>query len=103
MRRGFIIVPLLLISLAGLADGGRAALLEQRREQLRQKWEQQFRAADRNQDRGLSAEELREARLPVVLNENFDAIDKDQDGRLSPDELLAAQEQRVEAQQMPRR
>lgn len=98
MRRMSVIVPLALASLAALADGGREAVLENRREQLRQKWEQQFRAADANQDRSLTQEEVRAAGLPATLSERFAEIDRDHSGALTPEELMAVYEQRLAAQ-----
>lgn len=47
-----------------------------------------FRAADTDNSRGLSREEVK-ASLPLVLLRHFDEIDTDANGELSPDELVA--------------
>lgn len=76
----------------------RDALLAARREQLKQKWEQQFRAADADQDRSLSLAEARSGGLPPALTEHFAKIDANSDGGLTPEELLDAYEKRLKAQ-----
>ncbi len=101
-----VIVPVLVTLLApSLATAGgdeqRAQQLEQRRERLQQKWEQQFRAADLDGDRRLSREEAVNARLPKALLDRFDAIDLDGDCTLSPEELLTAQEKRGKNRVLP--
>ncbi|WP_043111859.1 hypothetical protein [Solimonas flava] len=79
------------------ADAPRRQALEARREQLARKREAQFRAADRDGDRGLSREELAGSGLPRVLLQRFDAIDRDGDGRLSPEELQALDRERLDS------
>ncbi len=79
------------------ADAARRQALEARREQLARKREAQFRAADRDGDRGLSREELAGSDLPRVLLRRFDEIDRDGDGRLSPEELQALERERLDA------
>ena len=63
-------------------------------EKLKAKWEQQFRAADKNNDRALDRAEA-EAGLPKVLSRNFDRIDLNADGRITPEELWAMHEREV--------
>jgi hypothetical protein len=93
------IVPLLFVT-ASFAqdDAARAQLVEQQREKLRRKWEQQFRAADADRSGGLSAAELRAARLPGKLLSQYAEIDTDANGELSPVELLAAREKQLASQ-----
>ena len=76
----------------------RDALLDERRERLREKYEARFRAADTDQDRQLNLAELQASDLPRVLEQRFAEIDLDGDGGLSPEELWAAREKRLEAQ-----
>ncbi|MGH8461360.1 MAG: hypothetical protein ACRESS_07120 [Stenotrophobium sp.] len=101
----FLILPLLLATplplLAqqqGIADN-RVMLMQQRREQLRQKWEKQFRAADTDHSRTLSHEECIKAGLPAAIIDNFDKIDANHDGVLSPEELMAVYEKRLQVQE----
>lgn len=83
------------------AADSRSELLAQRREQLREKYEARFRAADADQSRGLSREEIVAGGLPRRWLSHFAEIDADGDQALSPEELWAAWEQRM-AQQQPR-
>jgi Ca2+-binding EF-hand superfamily protein len=94
------IVPLLLTQplFAQEQDPARAALMQQRRDQLKKKWEQQFRAADADNSGSLTREEAKKAGLPAAIMDRFDDIDSDHDGQLSPEELMAAYEKRLEAQ-----
>lgn len=99
-RRGIVpVLGLLLVTMPAFAGdaGTRERQLEARREQLRQKWERQFREADSDGSRTLTREEAEAARLPRSLLERFDEIDTDGDGALSPEELLAARQKRVRA------
>jgi hypothetical protein len=96
------IVPLLFAATVFAQDAGREQLVEQQREKLRRKWQQQFRAADVDGSGGLSAGELRAARLPGKLLAGFAQIDRDGNGELSPAELLAARERQM-APQRPRK
>ena len=97
LKIGLLIVPLAAL-LLGAAAPDRESFLAQRREQLRQKWEQQFRAADTNQDRLLSREEGQAAKLPPALLDRFGEIDTNQDQQLSPEELMAVYEKRLDQQ-----
>lgn len=96
-----IIVPLALQ--AATDDASREALLKERREKLRQKWEQRFRDADVDQSRGLSVEEMQAAGLPRRMVSRFGEIDTDHDGEVTPEELLTAREKELEAQALPPR
>lgn len=101
MNCRLLIVPLAAL-LLGAAAQDREALLEQRREMLKQKWEAQFRAADTDADRLLTLMEAQQAQLPPALVDNFAEIDTDEDQKLSPDELMAVYEKRL-AQQSGRK
>lgn len=92
------IVPLLLA--AALADD-REALLAERSEELHRKWEEQFRAADADQDSRLTRAEVEAAKLPAAIAERFAEIDADADGGLAPEELLAVHERRLREQRVP--
>jgi hypothetical protein len=93
------IVPLLIATASFAQDEvARTQLVEQQREKLRRKWEQQFRAADTDRSGGLSTAELRAARLPGKLLSQHAEIDTDANGELSPAELLAAREKQIAAQ-----
>jgi hypothetical protein len=99
-----LIVPLALgasgAALAGPLDGPeqRAAMLAQRRERLKQKWEAEFRAADTDADRALTRDEMQAGKLPSALLEHFDDIDRDHDGHVTPEELWAVYGKRVDDQ-----
>ncbi|MFA5940607.1 MAG: hypothetical protein WC809_14720 [Sinimarinibacterium sp.] len=73
------------------------AAVEQRRERLREKREQQFRAGDLDRSRSLSRVEIEAAKLPDALLRRFSEIDADGDDALTPEELEAAQNRRIEA------
>ncbi|MEQ1439934.1 EF-hand domain-containing protein [Fontimonas sp. SYSU GA230001] len=92
-----IILPVLAALPAPPVHAASDAAVEQRRERLRQKREQQFRDADRDQSRSLSRAEIEAAGLPTSLLRHFDEIDTDGDGALSPEELQAMQDRRVRA------
>lgn len=102
-RRCSFILPVLLALLSAepapaaplATSSDRAALLQARREQLEQKREQQFRAADTDHNRGLSRAELSASDLPRVLSRRFDEIDTNRDGELSPEELQALDRKRL--------
>lgn len=101
-RRVIFILPVLLAVVAsaaraGTADAQRDALLQQHRERLAQKREQQFRAADRDGNGGLSRTELAASSLPKVLTSRFDEIDSDHSGELSPQELQALERRQLGA------
>ena len=63
---------------------------------LKTKWEQQFRAADKNNDRALDRAEA-EAGLPKMLSRNFDKIDLNANHRITPEELWAMHQREVAA------
>jgi Ca2+-binding EF-hand superfamily protein len=98
----FFIVPLLValpLPAQGPAVGdNRTALMQQRREKLREKWEAQFRAADTDNSGSLSRDEVRKAGMPAAILDHFDDIDTNHDGQLTPEELMAAYEKRLDAQ-----
>ncbi len=94
------ILPLLLAA-APVDDAAREQLLTQRREKLKEKWEQRFRAADTDASGKLTLEEMQQAKLPGALISRFDDIDTDRDAALSPEELLAAREKELQAQRTP--
>lgn len=73
------------------------AAVAQRRERLREKREQQFRAADLDQSRSLTRTEIETAKLPAALLRRFAEIDTNGDGALTPEELEAVQNRRIEA------
>lgn len=75
----------------------RDAIMAERRAALARKREEQFRAADLDQDRRLTRAELQQSDLPAVLSERFDEIDADGDGGLSPEELQALASRRTQA------
>ncbi|MGH8541506.1 MAG: hypothetical protein ACRETW_13515 [Stenotrophobium sp.] len=102
-RLVFFIVPLLaasplLAQPAGYASS-REALLQQRREKLKEKWEKQFRAADTDNSGTLTREECIKAGLPQSLIDHFDEIDTNHDGVLTPQELMSMYEKRLQAQE----
>ena len=68
---------------------------------LRHRWEQTFRAADKDDSRSLNRAEAR-AGLPKVLFRRFDQIDLDADGAITPEELWAMHEREVAARQRRR-
>ena len=76
----------------------RLAIIQQHREKLRKKWEEQFRAADTDNSRSLSREEAESGGLPASIRDHFEDIDTDHDGQLTPEELMAAFEKRLDAQ-----
>ena len=70
-------------------------------EKLKQKWEQAFRAADKDHSRSLNREEAK-AGLPKVLFRHFDEIDLDASGAITPEELWAMHEREVAARERRR-
>ena len=96
MPRTLVLAALLLAANACVAADEQA--LSGHRERLKQKWEAQFRAADANQDRLLTREEIAAAKLPDSLVSRFDEIDANHDGGLSPEELWAVYDKRLAAQ-----
>lgn len=100
----FLIVPLvtspLLAQSETVDDADRSALLQQRRDKLKQKWEARFRAADTDNNRELTLEEAKKGGLPAAILDHFDEIDADHNGQLSPEELIAVYEKRLDAQKV---
>lgn len=95
-----VIVPVLALmlgatTLPAAGERTREQQLEARRQQLHDKWERQFRAADVDGSRDLTPAELEAGGLPRSLLRRFAEIDTNGDGALDPDELLAAQDQRL--------
>jgi Ni/Co efflux regulator RcnB len=101
----FLIVPLvtapMLMAQSEADDADRSALLKQRREKLRQKWEERFKAADTDHNRELTLEEAKKGGLPAAILDHFDEIDTDHNGQLSPEELIDSYEKRLDAQKTP--
>jgi Ca2+-binding EF-hand superfamily protein len=79
----------------------RSALLEQRREKLKEKWEAQFRAADADGSGSLTLAEATAAKLPDSLLNHFAEIDADRNGGLTPEELWTVHEKRLQQQRRP--
>ncbi|MFT4046868.1 MAG: hypothetical protein QM661_09260 [Solimonas sp.] len=110
-RRQTSILPVLVLGFVSItahaqaADGDpqspSAQMLDTRRARLAQKREVQFRAADRDADRGLTREELAASDLPKVLLRRFDDIDSNHDGKLSPEELQALERRQIRAATAP--
>ncbi len=69
--------------------------------QLREKWEQQFRAADQDGSRSLDRAEA-QAGLPKILWRRFDRIDTDASGAITPEELWAMHQREVAAREQRR-
>ena len=89
----------LLFFLTLFAAGGAAAqepALAEPDQKLKAKWEQRFRAADKDQSRSLDRAEA-ESGLPKALWRNFAAIDTDVDGAITPEELWAMHQREVAA------
>ncbi|MEW6166688.1 MAG: hypothetical protein AB1651_03175 [Pseudomonadota bacterium] len=101
IRQTFIVPVCVLALLAGATAAAQPPLdrsvVDLRREQLREKRERQFRAADVDRSRSLTREEIEAAGLPSALLRRFDEIDADGDGGLAPEELEEAQRRRIEA------
>lgn len=101
----FLIVPLvaapMLMAQSEAGDDDRVALLKQRREKLKQKWEDRFKAADTDHNRELTLEEAKKGSLPAAILDHFDEIDTDHNGQLSPEELIDCYEKRLDAQKAP--
>lgn len=98
VRTGWLLILPLATGLAAAAPADRDALMSERREKLRQKWEQRFRDADQDRSRSLTLAEARAAGLPHRLIARFDQIDADADGTLTPEELWSAYEQQLDEQ-----
>ncbi|HEY8099695.1 MAG TPA: EF-hand domain-containing protein [Burkholderiaceae bacterium] len=64
------------------------AASHEKRHEKHEKFEEKFKAADKDGDGALSKEEAQAANMPHLLKD-FDAIDTNKDGKLTPDELHA--------------
>jgi len=93
--------PLFLMMLFACAASAQEAPPAAPDAQLRQKWEQKFRAADQDGSRSLDRAEA-QAGLPKVLFKNFDRIDTDASGSITPEELWAMHEREVAAREQRR-
>jgi Ca2+-binding EF-hand superfamily protein len=62
---------------------------EQEKSDARKKAAERFKAADKNNDGGLSREEAKAAQGYSSIEKNFDAMDTNKDGKVTPEERRA--------------
>jgi len=59
--------------------------------QTQEKWEANFKAADKNKDGALTKDELKDSKAFPRVTQNFNAIDANKDGKVSLEEVRAWQ------------